>query len=73
MAQTPRLDYPTVTKTGFVASVALLAIGVVGSWLTAGAAVPAWERTLFFDAEVLGTLGILVVPLLFGIVLPLVE
>lgn len=74
MAQSTSIDYPSLTKTGFAASLVLLAIGFVGSWVTAGlVGVPAWETSLFFDAEVLGTLGLLVVPLVFGIVLPLIE
>jgi len=74
MAQSTAIDYPSLTKTGFAASLVLLAIGFVGSWASSAfVGVPAWEASLFFDAEVLGTLGLLVVPLVFGIVLPLVE
>ncbi|MFB6070343.1 MAG: hypothetical protein ABEJ76_04905 [Halanaeroarchaeum sp.] len=74
MPSTARIDYPTLTRTGFLVSVALLAVGFVGSWLTAGVAgVPAWEHALFFDAEVLGTLGIFLVPFVFGVALPLLE
>ena len=68
------IDYPKITTVGVAVSVALLVVGVVGSWAVAGATdVPAWEKTLFFDAEVIGTLGILFVPMIFGVVLPLVE
>jgi len=68
------IDYPKITKVGFVLSVALVLVGFVGSWAVAGAAgVPAWEKTLFFDAEVVGTLGILLVPMVFGVIMPLVE
>ena len=34
---------------------------------------PAWEDALFTDLEIIGTLGALFSPLLFGIILPLTE
>jgi hypothetical protein len=74
MSQTASIDYGSVTKVGFLASAALLIVGVIGSIALADASgVPAWERTLFFDAEVIGTLGMVLIPITFGIVLPLVD
>ena len=69
------LNYQWWTKTGFVLSLALFTVGA-GAELTAAAmhlSLPAWEDALFTDLEILGTLGALLVPLVFGIVLPLTE
>ena len=74
MSRTASIDYGSVTKVGFLASAALLIVGALGSMALAGASgVPAWEKTLFFDAEVIGTLGMVLIPITFGIVLPLVD
>jgi len=69
------LQYERLAKRGFLLSLALLAIGAGGE-LTAAAmhlSLPAWEQTLLFDMEVVGTLGLLLCPLVFGVVLPLTE
>lgn len=66
------IDYPAVVKTGTLASLALLLGGFVAADLGAGA-LPAWEIGLFVDAEILGILGLVLVPLVFGVVLPLTE
>ena len=53
----------------------MFAIGA-GAELSAAAmhvTLPAWENALFLDMEILGTLGALCFPLVFGIVLPLTE
>lgn len=69
------LDYPTLTKRSFAVGASLFLIGVLGEVLitAAGIQVPAWERTLLFDAEVLGIIIGLLGPLVFGVVLPLTE
>ncbi|MXR22047.1 DUF7860 family protein [Halobacterium bonnevillei] len=66
------IDYATVAKRGTLASFALFLVGALGLAFAAES-LPAWERTLLFDAEVLGVLGILLCPLVFGIVMPLTE
>lgn len=69
------LDYEWFAKTGFLVSVALFGVGA-GAGLLAAAmhwSLPAWEETLFLDMEILGVLGMLFSPLLFGVVLPLTE
>ena len=69
------LDYEWVTKIGFLLSVAVFAIGAGGELFAATMhwSLPAWEHTLLTDLEILGVLGILLVPFVFGIFLPLTE
>ncbi|WP_435180885.1 hypothetical protein [Halorussus sp. AFM4] len=69
------IDYPRVTKLGFLASIGLFAVGAGGEFFAAAMhlSLPAWEDALFTDLEIVGTLGALLVPLVFGIVLPLTE
>ncbi|WP_132058051.1 DUF7860 family protein [Halorussus amylolyticus] len=69
------VNYERWAKMGFLMSLAVLAVGAGGE-LAASAmhlSLPAWEHTLFFEMEVFGTLGILLFPLVFGVVLPLTE
>ena len=69
------LDYQKWAKTGFLFSVALFALGA-GSEMTAAAmhlSLRAWENALLVNMEILGTLGALLFPLVFGVVLPLTE
>ena len=69
------VNYQRVTKLGFLASIALFAIGAGGEFSAAAMhlSLPAWEDALFTDLEILGTLGALLIPLFFGIILPLTE
>ncbi|WP_435196592.1 hypothetical protein [Natronomonas sp. EA1] len=75
MGRYGNIDYPTVTKRGFLLGVALFLVGALGE--TVGAALfgtlPDWEVTLFFEMEVVGVLLFFLTPLLFGVVLPLTE
>ncbi|WP_436928106.1 DUF7860 family protein [Halosimplex amylolyticum] len=75
MTQYVSTDYPSLAKTGFLLGIALFVLGaggeLVGTAVFGG--IPGWEQTLFFDMEVLGILLGLFSPLVFGIVLPLVE
>ncbi|AQL43600.1 hypothetical protein BV210_13230 [Halorientalis sp. IM1011] len=75
MAQTASMDYQTYAKGGFFLGVALLVIGIAGS--VVGHAffepLPAWENTLFLAAEFSGLIIGFFSPILFGIVLPLIE
>jgi len=69
------INYQRTTKLGFLLSIAIFAIGA-GAELSAAAmhvSLLAWQDTLFTDMEIVGTLGALLVPLLFGIILPLTE
>ena len=53
----------------------MFAVGA-GAELSAAAmhvTLPAWEDALFTDMEILGTLGALLSPLVFGIIMPLTE
>ncbi|PSP55101.1 hypothetical protein BRC82_07230 [Halobacteriales archaeon QS_1_67_19] len=69
------LDYQRLTKIGFLLSAAVFAVGA-GAELFAAAlhwSLPGWEHVLFTDMEILGIAGMLFVPLVFGIVMPLTE
>lgn len=75
MRQHSSLDYARFAKLGFLLGLVLLVIGA-GGGLAAHAyftPVPAWEDALFVDLEIIGVLLGLLSPLLFGVVLPLVE
>jgi hypothetical protein len=71
MSQYSTADYAGFAKRGFAVGAALFLIGALGQALLTG--IPAWEQTLLFDLEVLGLFVGLLSPLVFGIVLPLVE
>jgi uncharacterized membrane protein YeaQ/YmgE (transglycosylase-associated protein family) len=69
------MDYQTYAKGGFLFGLALLIVGVVGSAVghMLFESIPAWESALFVGAEFAGlTIG-LFSPIVFGIVLPLIE
>ncbi|PSP63054.1 hypothetical protein BRC76_03690 [Halobacteriales archaeon QH_8_67_36] len=75
MAQYRDMDHATLAKRGFVLGVGLFALGALGE-LAAHALVgplPGWSNTLLTDMEALGILLALFAPLVFGVVLPLVE
>jgi|AntRauMinimDraft_4_1070384.scaffolds.fasta_scaffold00029_4 hypothetical protein len=72
MGHGANIDYPDLAKYGTLASLALLVVGAAGTTLGAGR-LPDWELTLLLDLEILGVLGIVVCPFLFGIALPLTE
>jgi len=75
MGRYGNLDYEWLAKTGFVLSVTMLGIGAGAELLAATMhwSLPAWENALLVDLEILGVLGMLLCPLVFGIVLPLTE
>lgn len=65
-------NYESLAKFGTLGSLALVAASAAGASVGAGA-LPGWEVTLLTDLEILGVLGLLVFPFVFGIVLPLTE
>lgn len=73
--RTRSFDNARIAKTGFLAGVALFALGVVGE--LAGHALlpsmPAAASQGLFAMEVLGVLVGFLVPIVFGAVLPLTE
>jgi hypothetical protein len=75
MGHDATFDYQTYAKGGFFFGLALLVIGIAGS--VVGHAffepLPAWENTLFLGAEFLGIAIGFFSPIVFGIVLPLIE
>ncbi|AHG04936.1 hypothetical protein HALDL1_16060 [Halobacterium sp. DL1] len=66
------LDYPQLTKYGTLTSLALVVVGTVGLALGSGS-LPGWELAIFFDMEVLGVLGMVLCPFVFGVFMPLTE
>lgn len=68
-------DYASLAKTGFLLGVVLFLLGGAGEvvWHAYVGSLPQWEATLFFDMEVIGVLAALLSPLVFGVVVPLVE
>ncbi|RXK51747.1 DUF7860 family protein [Halorientalis pallida] len=75
MGHSATFDYQTYAKGGFFLGLALLVIGVVGSVVghTFFEPLPAWENTLFVGAEFTGLVIGFFSPIVFGIVLPLIE
>lgn len=75
MAQYRSMDHATLAKRGFLLGAALFAVGVLGE--VGGHALfgtlPALVNTLLVDMEAIGILLALFSPLVFGIVLPLIE
>jgi len=75
MGQYKSMDHATLAKRGFLLGVGLFALGALGE-LAAHVFVgplPGWGNLLLTDMEALGILLALFSPLVFGIVLPLVE
>lgn len=69
------LDYSSLAKGGLALGVTLFAIGTGGEVIGHAMyeTLPGWENALFFDLTVAGFLIGLFSPILFGIVLPLLE
>lgn len=71
MGQHEALDYPTLTKAGFLIGLALFLGGAIrGTVLSTGLG---WLSTVFLDLEAIGLLVGFFSPFLFGILLPLTE
>lgn len=75
MARTSSIDYPTWTKRSFLFGVSLFLVALLADVVgrTFFGPFPAWEQTLFIDLEFLGIFTALLAPIVFGIVLPLLE
>ena len=75
MPEYRNMDHATLAKRGFLLGVSLFALGALGE--LAGPALvgplPGWGNMLLTDMEALGILLGLFSPLVFGIVLPLIE
>ena len=75
MAQYQRLAYTTYARGGFVLGVVVFVLGILGHALGPAlfGPLPAWELTLFTAMEFVGIALALCSPIVFGIVLPLIE
>ncbi|ADB61345.1 hypothetical protein Htur_2467 [Haloterrigena turkmenica DSM 5511] len=69
------LDYPTLTKGGFLLGLGLLVLGAAGELLGHAfvGQLPAWEHTLFTFAEGGGLIIGFFSVWIFGVILPLTE
>lgn len=69
------LDYPTITKRALLTCVAvfLLAMALEAVTGATGTTLPAWERTLLTDVELIAVFGMFASVFVFGIALPLTE
>jgi hypothetical protein len=75
MGQYGALDYPTLTKTGFLLGLVLFLGGVVGSKVLSAffGPTPGWLSSALFDMEAIGLVIGFFSPFIFGIFLPLTE
>jgi len=75
MAHQTNVDHAFLAKVGFLLGLTLFVIGAGGELIGHGmyGSLPAWEKTLLFDLEVVGLLIGFFSPILFGIFLPLIE
>ena len=75
MAQYRTMDHATLAKRGFLLGVGLFALGALGELLaqTLFGPLPGWGNMLLLDMEGLGILIALFAPLVFGIIMPLIE
>jgi len=75
MSRYGSVDYARWAKASFISGVGLLLVGAAAESILVETqrAVPTWSHTLFVDAEILGVLIALILPIVFGIVLPLTE
>lgn len=75
MGYAQQMDHATLAKRGFLLGVGLFVFGVLGE--VAGpmlfGTLPGWGDMLLTDMEGLGILLGLFSPLIFGIILPLIE
>ncbi|MFC7073724.1 hypothetical protein ACFQJ7_07565 [Halovenus rubra] len=75
MTQYSTTNYAKLAKSGFFLGIALFVSGALGGIIAPGlqTPVPGWEHTLFLYAEIIGTVVGFFSPLVFGVVLPLVD
>jgi len=75
MAQYGSRDHATLAKRGFLLGVGLFALGALGELTTHAllGPLPGWGNMLLTDMEALGILLALFAPLVFGIIMPLIE
>ncbi|MFC4988861.1 MULTISPECIES: hypothetical protein [Saliphagus] len=69
------LDYPSLTKAGFLLGLAMFLVGVGGEYVGYAyfGGLPGWEETLLYLLAVIGLLVGFVSPFVFGVFLPLTE
>jgi len=69
------LDYPKLTKRGFLFGLAMLLVGAAGEAFlpVLVGPLPPWEDALLLDLEILGLVVAVLSPIVFGFALPLTE
>ncbi|WP_267163894.1 DUF7860 family protein [Halovenus salina] len=75
MAQYGTMDYARLAKAGFLVGAALFLSGALGGVIAPGlqGEIPGWEQSLFLYSEVIGTVVGFFSPLVFGVVMPLLD
>lgn len=75
MTHASSMDHAKRAKQGFMLGAGLFLTAIVAEFVGHAmyGTLPGWEQTLLVDAEIAGILIALFAPLVFGIVLPLVE
>lgn len=75
MGQHRRMTYPQYARGGFLLGVVVFGFGILGHAVGPAlfGSLPAWELTLFTAMEITGVLLALCSPIVFAIVLPLIE
>lgn len=71
MERNVTLDYPTLTKAGFLIGLTLFLGGAIGGALLGGD--HSWVSTALLDMEAIGLVVGFFSPFVFGIFLPLIE
>lgn len=75
MGRDGNLDYPKLTRRGFLLGLLLLCAGAAGEAFlpVLVGPLPSWEDTILLDVEMLGPVVAFLSPIVFGFVLPLTE
>ncbi|MBV0924066.1 hypothetical protein KTS45_07595 [Halomicroarcula limicola] len=75
MAQYRSMDHAALAKRGFLLGVGLFVLGILGEFVAPAVVgpLPGWGHMVLTDMEGIGILLGLFSPLVFGIILPLIE
>lgn len=75
MGRYGNLDYPKLTKRGFLLGLTMLLVGAAGEVFLPALVgpLPPWEDALLLDLEMIGLVVAFFSPVVFGFALPLTE